>query len=227
MKAKLAAAAMISVFALGCGSDKPTADEPADSAAQTETQGEAPGAHAATTPQADPGLLADRGRPKSPNLPAPNAQPQTVVRAFLEATRAGDESMAGALLTRRAIEETRKRGLSVQPIGSPTMKYTIGRTEPAPNNGVYVKCLWTEPYSDGTSDEYEVVWVLRQEPVGWRIAGMAAQLEPEDDPIFLDFEFPDELARRLNDGSSAANIAEAPEPQDQRQAKTPQTPPTR
>ena len=43
------------------------------------------------------------------------------------------------------------------------------------------------------SVSYEIVWALRQQTDGWRIAGMATQVTPAEAPIFLNFEDPDEM----------------------------------
>ncbi|MDP7020507.1 MAG: hypothetical protein QGG36_32205, partial [Pirellulaceae bacterium] len=131
-------------------------------------------------------------------------------------TRGGDQHVAAALLTSKAIEETRKRGLTVQPPGSPTMKYEIGRAEMSEDNeGVWVTSVWRETLEDGTVESYEIVWVLRKEQPGWRIAGMAAQLSPDESPMLINFEQPDELERRVTgtgnaDSGAAAQQAQTP-----------------
>ena len=60
------------------------------------------------------------------------------------------------------------------------MAYRIGDVEyPAEDRqAAYVNSVWREE-QDGSSERFEVVWILRQQPEGWRIAGMASRTEGE------------------------------------------------
>lgn len=122
--------------------------------------------------------------------------PDEVVRAFLEAARAGEESTATQLLTDKAREETQREGLALDPPGTPSMKYEIGKVEyhEQDPHAAYVNSLWIETTLP-TDDRFEVVWVLRRQSQGWRIAGMAAQMEANQSPVFLNFEDPQDVAR--------------------------------
>ncbi len=204
--------AAITLCAIGCNSGDP-ANSQAPSAPGNQAQG-------SNRTVADAPLGSHRGEPPQDEsarvsrlpvqAPGSTATPQEVVHAFLEATRGGDDEVASSLLTRKAIEETTKRGLSVRPPGSASMHYTIGRTEPGPNNGVYVNSVWADKLEDGSPEEYQVVWILRQEPVGWRIAGMAVQMDEGADPLFVDFESPGELAQQMS-GQGLAGEQSQPE----------------
>jgi len=216
---RLALAAIISC-SIGCGGGEPVESPEEDPVSQNG------GVNVSEPVDAGPTLQSSHGEPtqsdtaevsrKPVTMPEPNATPQQVVHAFLEATRGGDKQIASELLTRKAVEETTKRGLSVQPPGSASMHYVIGRSEPAPNNKVYVNSVWSEQYDDGSKEEYEVVWILRQENVGWRITGMAAQFDEQADPLFIDFEFPEELAKRVGGGESTEGVVGVrPEPRHQ------------
>jgi hypothetical protein len=55
-------------------------------------------------------------------------------------------------------------------------------------DAAYVSCLWSEKFENEETESYEVVWVLRRETAGWRVAGMATQLADSEEPVFLDFE---------------------------------------
>lgn len=164
-------------------------------------------APAAAARQQTPAPLALPPQPKPITMPAAAASPQDVVSTFLEATRAGNKEIASQLLTQKALEATQKKGLTVQPPGSPSMQYAIGKAEKAPNQGVYVSSTWTESFEDGSKESFEVVWVLRSETRGWRILGMAAQLDPGEPPLFLNFEQPDELERRMRVAETPAEGA--------------------
>ena len=127
----------------------------------------------------------------------PDSKPDEVVTAFLEAARSGDESVATRLLTRKAQEETEKEGLSLDPPGTPSMKYRIEKVEYDKDikDAAYVNSVWTDSAAGPTESPFEVVWVLRRQSDGWRIAGMAAQIEPGEPPVFMNFEEPADVLR--------------------------------
>ncbi len=116
--------------------------------------------------------------------------PEQAVNTFLNALQTGNDKAAAALLTTQARAETAKNDMVVQPPGAPNATYNVGRVEHPENNpnAAYVSCLWTEKFEDGQEESYEVVWVLRKEDAGWRVAGMATQLDDAAEPVFLDFE---------------------------------------
>jgi hypothetical protein len=118
--------------------------------------------------------------------------PEEAVGSFLNALQAGDKNAAAALLTTKAREQTAAHDMVVEPPGAPNATYKVGRTQqPADNpDAAYVSCVWSEKFKDGNEESYEVVWVLRRETPGWRVAGMATQLADSDQPVFLDFEDP-------------------------------------
>lgn len=125
--------------------------------------------------------------------------PDEVVRAFLDAARSGDDSTATQLLTDKAREETDREGLTLDPPGTPSMKYDIVKVDYHEQNphAAYVTSSWVEQSSDpgASNDPIEVVWVLRRQSNGWRIAGMAAQMDPNEQHVWLNFEDPQHVAR--------------------------------
>jgi hypothetical protein len=126
----------------------------------------------------------------APEFVVEATSPAQAVTKFLEALRAGDEQTAAALLTTKAREETAAHDMVVEPPGAPNATYSVGRVEHPEGNqdAAYVSCVWSETFQNGEQESYEVVWVLRRESPGWRIAGMATQLAENEDPVFLDFE---------------------------------------
>ena len=159
---------------VGCGKSK-TPD--------AASNGAAPGAlptAAIGSPQAIPNA--------GPAVP-PNAEPGVVVAAFLDAARTANEKVANELLTRKAREETTKADLTINPPGTPSMKYKVEKVEYAQEDPsvAYVNSIWTETLA-GMEDSFEVVWVLRKQSDGWRIAGMAAQTVPGEQPAMFNFE---------------------------------------
>ena len=139
--------------------------------------------------------------------------PKEAVSEFMEALRSGNKTTTEALLTKKAREETAAHDLVVEPPGAPSATYSIGRVQQGEGDegAAYVSCIWSET-EDGT--EFEVVWILRQESVGWRIAGMATKLPDSDEPVILNFEDLSELEDTMREAEVADRQQSAP-PQNQ------------
>jgi hypothetical protein len=163
------------------------------------------GAPPAATPPTAP-ATAQNGttQPAQPTAAAP--EPAEVVTEFLTALRTGDRDVAEKLLTQIARDETAKHELTVQPPGSPEIEFAIGVTELVgePAEEAHVQSTWREPDSDGTKVDFEIIWVLRKQTDGWRIAGMATQLVPQQDPIFLNFEDPGDMLAKWAEADQLA-----------------------
>lgn len=146
---------------------------------------------------------APAGKPVS--VPA-SATPDQVIAVFLDALRGGDQATTATLLTAKALAETSQRNLSVCPQATPHMQYQISQVEVLPDNpnGAHVNVVWSEKYSDGTVS-YDVVWVLRRQTEGWRVAGMAIELVPGQGLAFLNFEDPDDMIRKQEEAMAALN----------------------
>jgi len=110
--------------------------------------------------------------------------------AFLNGMRDGNSGVTGALLTGKAQEETVKHNWPVQPPGAPTATYQLG--DPAyldqQRTGVQVPCIWSEPDGQGNKIQFEVVWLLRRETEGWRVAGFASEIIPGRPAYYFNFE---------------------------------------
>jgi hypothetical protein len=165
------------------------------SSTPTQTAGEAAGAGPTQTAAAPAG--------KAVAVPA-SAKPEQVVSVFLDALRGGDQATTAALLTAKALAETSQRDLSVCPQATPNMQYKINAAEVLPENpsGAHVNVTWMESYSDGDVS-YDVVWVLRKQQEGWRVAGMAIELVPGQGLAFLNFEDPDDMIRKQEEAMAA------------------------
>ncbi|MCA9122581.1 MAG: hypothetical protein H6822_03570 [Planctomycetaceae bacterium] len=137
------------------------------------------------------------------------SEPGAVVLAFLDALRDGDDEIAETLLTSIARRETKEHDLTVQPPGSPSARYTIGEVRHV-QGGVHVNSNWIEYDESGEQSNYDIVWVLRQEPVGWRVAGMATAVIPNKPPIYLNFEDVPDLLQKWQqaDAELAAQVEE-------------------
>ena len=64
------------------------------------------------------------------------------------------------------------------------------------NGGAHVATDWTDLDTDGRKHTDRIVWILRHEPSGWRIAGMATKVFADQEPIVLNFEEPEEMLRQ-------------------------------
>lgn len=143
------------------------------------------------------------------SLPA-NTPPDQVVSAFLEARRAGDTKTTAALLTSKARSETAKHKIDVNGEALPDLQFQVAKPKYLKNQkGAHVSSIWTELLPDGSKASYEVVWVLRKEAVGWRVAGFAAELTPGTQPQFLDFEDPDDMIQKQQEALAAAESTPA------------------
>ncbi|MFP6587490.1 MAG: hypothetical protein VB814_07585 [Pirellulaceae bacterium] len=163
------------VVNLNPGSDEELAEPPQESPARTLTMGSA-------VPVVD--------------LSA-TATPEQVVEHFLAALQQGSDEQVTGLLTAKARTETAKHDLVVRSPGSPTAKFSVGALELV-SGGAYVNSQWSETSRDGISHSFEIIWVLRKQANGWRIAGMATRVAENEQPTYLNFENPQEMIRKWN-----------------------------
>ncbi len=118
-----------------------------------------------------------------------------VVDEFLEAVRTGDDQRAAALLTPLARQRTAEMQMVVAPPGSDTAKFEVCEVRLV-DFGAEVATNWTDLDTDGRRHTDRILWRLRKEPDGWRIAGMASQVFPGEPEIVLNFEDPAEMLRK-------------------------------
>ena len=125
------------------------------------------------------------------------ATPEQVVEHFLAALQQGSDEQVTGLLTAKARTETAKHDLVVRSPGSPTAKFSVGALELV-SGGAYVNSQWSETSRDGIAHSFEIIWVLRKQANGWRIAGMATRVAENEQPTYLNFENPQEMIRKWN-----------------------------
>jgi hypothetical protein len=128
---------------------------------------------------------------------AVEATPEQVVEYFLAALQQGNDEQVTGLLTAKARTETAKHDLVVRSPGSPTAKFNVGALEMV-SGGAYVNSQWSETSRDGFAHTFEIIWVLRKQTNGWRIAGMATRVADNEQPTYLNFENPQEMIRKWN-----------------------------
>ena len=124
------------------------------------------------------------------------AKPEAAVFEFLEAVRTGDDETTAKMLTHRARTKTTERNMEVAPPGSDTARFEVGAVEYVDQDGARVSSTWTDQDANGKPRSDDIVWMVRREPEGWRIAGMAATVFPGEPPLLLNFEDPDDMIRK-------------------------------
>lgn len=130
------------------------------------------------------------------NSPSGETSPRDSVQQFLQAVKDGDDQTAEKMLTSLARKKTAEFDIAVAPPGSQTATFEIIETELIAEDSAHVASRWTDYDESGQPHSDELVWMVRREPEGWRIAGMAARLFPEEPPLFLNFEDPEDMIRK-------------------------------
>ncbi len=137
-----------------------------------------------------------------------NAAPEHVVQVFLSALRSGDSPTTESLLTAKAREELGKHQMHVDVQPAPDAVFQVDRAVAVPNQPtvVHVNSVWTERFQNElgqpVEERYAIVWALRQQPEGWRVAGMQVELVPgmKQD---LKFEDPADMLKKRDEALAA------------------------
>lgn len=141
------------------------------------------------------GCGAEEGEVKAP-APAEMPGPEVTVFNFLEAVRTGDDATAADMLTPLARQKTEELDMVVAPPGSDTASFEVGEVELVAKDGAHVSSSWTDLDELGEPRTDSIVWMVRREFDGWRIAGMATKLFEDELPLFLNFEDPEDMLRK-------------------------------
>ena len=120
---------------------------------------------------------------------------KAAVVTFLDAIKRGDDAAASGMLTKMARAKTQELGLSVAPPVNPTATYSVRDCEMVGDEGdlVHVGTSWTDTDADGFTSTDNVVWVVRLDPEGWRVVGMAMKIFDDMPPLLLNFEDPEDM----------------------------------
>lgn len=149
---------------------------------------------------------------------SPDSTPDQVVVGLIEAMKSGDKDSKEALLTTKAREETAKHNMPVHTMAMPNTQYQVGKPKYLERNpnGAHVSSILTEKFEDGSTQDHQIVWVLRREPeIGWRIAGMAVELLPGTPLQYLNFEDPLDMQKKMDEAAEALVQQEQPKPDGQ------------
>lgn len=122
-------------------------------------------------------------------------QAKAAVVTFLEAIKRGDDTAAAGMLTTVARTKTQELGLTVAPPVNPGARYEVKGTETVSDGAdlVHVGTVWTDTAEDGQETSENIVWVVRLDPEGWRVVGMAMNVFDDMPPLLLNFEDPDDM----------------------------------
>jgi len=120
---------------------------------------------------------------------------KAVVVSFLDAIKRGDDAGARNLLTKVARTKTQELGISVAPPVNDTATYSVGQCEMVGDTDdlVHVATTWNDVDGDGFKSTENVVWVVRLDPEGWRVVGMATRVFDDLPPLLLNFEDPEDM----------------------------------
>ena len=120
---------------------------------------------------------------------------KTAVVSFLDAIKRGDDAGARNLLTKVARTKTQELGISVAPPVNDTATYSVGQCEMVADSDdlVHVATTWTDVDNEGFKSSENVVWVVRLDPEGWRVVGMATRVFDDLPPLLLNFEDPEDM----------------------------------
>ncbi len=135
------------------------------------------------------------GVDQSQGQSGPDAKPEEVMTAFLEAVRAGDDGKAAGLLTPLARQKTSEMEMVVAPPGSDTAKFEVLESEVI-GAEAQVATDWTDLDADGRPHTDRIVWMMRKVGDGWRISGMATRVFIDRPPIVLNFEDPADMLQK-------------------------------
>ncbi len=127
-------------------------------------------------------------------------------RQFLEACRTGDGEKAEAMYTALARQKLAAEMPDVhpQPPASDTARFDVGEPQFLAEDGARVPCTWTDldntdlDNKEGKTRTDELTVMIRKEPEGWRIAGLAFDVFVGEDPVLFDFENPKETVQKLD-----------------------------
>ncbi|MBB75313.1 MAG: hypothetical protein CMJ75_12460 [Planctomycetaceae bacterium] len=134
------------------------------------------------------------GQVESPQAVAVDS-PGQAVSLFLEALRDSDEARTVNLMTsqaRKAVDSSERVSFGLQ--DTQGIEFQVGETRylPGKHKRAHVDVCW-----DGT----DVVFALREQESGWRIAGFAAPLVPNGRLEYLNFEDPTEMLAKISSPS--------------------------
>ena len=131
----------------------------------------------------------------APADPAKTGPAKQAVVAFLDALKRGDDAAARGLLTTVARAKTEELGFQVAPPVADTATYSVRDCELVGEGDdlAHVATVWTDVDETGAKTSENVIWVVRLDPEGWRVVGMAMRIFEDLPPLLLNFEDPEDM----------------------------------
>jgi hypothetical protein len=144
-----------------------------------------------------------QGTPATASVNGPNDQDRTafevksVVTEFVNDLRRGDDAKAKALLTKLARQKVEEQGRALGYGANDNVKIEVDdATFPTPEHDIaHVPTRWIDQDESGKPRTDKATWVCRHESEGWRVAGFAAYVFEGEEPLFMNFEDPDDMAK--------------------------------
>lgn len=177
-----------------------------------------PAPAAGTAPATSAAATGTAAQPAPQPIAVPaSAPPEQVVQVFLTALRTGDSPTTESLLTAKAREELAKHQMHVDVQAAPNAIYQVEKGAIVPNEPTvsHVNSLWTEKFENEqgqpVEEKYAIVWGLRHQPEGWRVAGMQVELVPGLRQ-YLDFEQPEDMMKKRDEALAAMQPPAAAQP---------------
>ncbi len=136
---------------------------------------------------------------KSPTKSAVDTgPPEQTVHEFMMAFKNGDDTKASELVSEKTQNEMKRTDFGVSPPGSKDMKFQVGKVQYVPDSTdlARVDCHIEDKDEDGEDVKMDVVWFLRKEQPGWRIAGIAMKVFPDLPAVLYNFEDMDDVQRK-------------------------------
>ncbi len=134
---------------------------------------------------------------KLPGFGGKTPAPGDAAAEFLSAICSRNHDQMFAMLTADARSALKAHGMSPQLPSSGATSFEVGEVEMV-EGGAHVMTKWYDQLEDGTREMTEVLWMLRQEQPGWRVAGMAMRVYDDQPAVILNFEDPDDMTRKLD-----------------------------
>jgi ribosomal protein S20 len=139
---------------------------------------------------------ATQGSPAGANAAAPTPDVKTVVTSFLEALRKGDNDAATKLLSKVARQKAEASGKCVAPPPSESAKIEVEEATYPDREIAHVPTKWIDLDETGKPRSDRAILVCRLEPEGWRVAAFAAYVFEGEDPLLLNFEDLEDMAKK-------------------------------
>ena len=147
------------------------------------------------TTQATPAAAAN---PATAPIATPSQDAKEVVSLFLEAIRKGDNEAATKFLSKVARQKAEESGRYVVPPPNDGAKIEVeDAVYPTPSHDIaHVPTRWIDLDETGKPRTDKATWVCRLEPDGWRVAAFAAYVFDGEDPLLLNFEDLEDMAKK-------------------------------